>query len=475
MDRLPVKTKIIATVGPACASPQKIAKLISAGVDVFRFNFSHGNHQEHKKVIELIHAYNRKNKTHISVMADLSGPKIRVGEIPDGKRFLKQGERVIFTTNKKQEGDEKIFVNYAHLAKEVKAGERVLLDDGKLELKVISTDRKENITLRVIYGGFLSSRKGVNLPQSKLSVSAMTPKDKTDLKFALAQSANWVALSFVRTAKDILDLKKLIKDNNKTKVIAKIEKPEAVKNIDEIIAVSDAIMVARGDLGVEIPLERVPIIQKLIVQKCAEASKPVIIATQILESMIQNPNATRAEVTDIANAVIDGADALMLSGETSVGKYPVEAVRMMNRVLQHTECLDGIYNRPHRAKESSLTYYSDAVCYNACKLAEEVNAKGIIGLTRSGYTAFMVASYRPKADIYIFTDNPNLLYILNLTWGCRAFFYDRFVGTDETISDIVAILKKNKMVKKNDVLINLASMPMHHQARTNMMKVTIVK
>jgi pyruvate kinase len=279
----------------------------------------------------------------------------------------------------------------------------------------------------------------------------------------------------VRSAADVLRVKRMINDGNKTKVIAKIEKPEAVDNINSIIQVSDAIMVARGDLGVETPLEQVPLVQKHIVKQCAAASKPVIIATQILESMITNPNATRAEATDIANAVIDGADALMLSGETSVGKYPVEAVRTMNKVLQNTERIEGVYNRPHEANPNSPTYLSDAVCYNACTLAKEVKAKAIIGMTRSGYTAFMVASYRPQCEIYLFTDNKNLLYILNLTWGCKAFYYDKFVSTDETISDIVGILRQRKLVRKGDVLINLASMPMQEQARTNMMKVTEVK
>ena len=468
------KAKMIATFGPAISSREIFLEIVKSGVDVIRFNFSHGTYSDHKTGFDMVKSVNKEFGLNIAILADLQGPKIRLGEV-NGSLSLKQNSTVIITDKESLSTKDQLYISYKELHKEVKPRDRILINDGRVELCVLKTENGL-ISARVIYGGVLTSRKGVNLPDSTLTTPALTEKDKKDLDFALKEHANWIALSFVRKAEDIHEMSDIIGHHRSyTKIIAKIEKPEAVKNIDEIIEATDAIMIARGDLGVEIPQEHVPLVQKSIIQKCIEAAKPVIVATQMMESMIDNPVATRAEINDVANAVIDGADAVMLSGETSVGSYPIQVIQTMQRILTNVEKSDLIYDKQLVASPKSETYISDAVCYNACKIAKEVGAKAIVGMTRSGYTAFMISSYRPKAQIFIFTDNEKLLPTLNLFWGVRAFYYNGFGGTDETINDVIEVLKEHKHLKKGELVVNTASMPLTRQGRTNTVKVSKVR
>ena len=470
-------TKIVATVGPACSSYENLLKLVQAGVDVFRLNFSHGTHEDHAKVIEHVDYINEKYNLHISILTDLQGPKLRVGKIKDNALELKPGDKITFTNEECIGTKEKIYMSYKQFAADVKKGEKVLVDDGKLMFEVDSTNKKDTVVLKTLFGGTLSSNKGVNLPNTKISLPSLTEKDKKDLKFILTKpSVNWIALSFVRTAKDIKDLIKLVeKAGHSAKVLAKIEKPEAIENIDKIIKASNAIMVARGDLGIEVPIEQMPYLQKQIILKCRQYARPVIVATQMLDSMINSPIPSRAEVTDVANAVLDGADAVMLSGETSVGKHPVTVIETMNRIIDEAE-KTSVRMREKRPKpnKKSRTFLSDAVCFNAAKTAEDISAKAIVGMTSSGYTAFKVSSFRPNAKIYMFSDRTHMLSTLNLLWGVRCFYYDKFTSTDDTISDVTEILKTATLVNKDEVVVNIGSMPLHKRHRTNMYKVTVV-
>ena len=471
------RTKIIATLGPASSNYEMMKSLVAEGVDIFRLNFSHGDYETHQKNIDLIRQLNTEFGTSISILQDLQGPKIRTGLVKDNGVKIVAGQKLIMTNDHTVEGNsEKIGVSYKALAQDVKPGEIILMDDGNLQVKVLSSNNVDELVTEVIYGGILKSKKGVNMPFSDLSVPALTEKDLRDLEFGLENYVDWIALSFVRTAKEIIDLKRMIAEKGvDARVIAKIEKPEAVANIDEIIAASDAIMVARGDLGVEIIMEEVPLIQKTIVSKCNRASKPVIIATQMMESMIENPRPTRAETNDVANAVMDGADVVMLSAETAAGKYPIETIQSMNKTIQTVEELsDKIYHKFDPIDLNSQTYFNDNVIATACNLARHTNAKGIVGMTRSGYTAFEIAKHRPKANIFIFTDNYYVQTRLNLIWGVRAFYYDKFTTTDETIEDIIKILKNKHLIASGDVLINTASMPIYEQQRTNTIKLSVV-
>lgn len=468
------RTKIIATVGPACNEYSTLLELIKAGVDVFRLNFSHGNYEEHRQVIEHIKKINRAYKLNAGILVDLQGPKIRIGQVRGSTVELKKDQHLKLTSEKQESHEELLYVSYKHLAKDVNPGETILIDDGKITLEVMDTNRIDMVEVKVIHGGYVSSNKGVNMPETSISMPSLTEKDRKDLDFALEHGANWVALSFVRKAEDIKEVREIIDDPNTVKVIAKIEKPEAIENIDSIIEASDAVMVARGDLGVEVPIDRMPMIQKSIVRKCIAAAKPVIIATQIMESMISSPMPTRAEVSDVANAMIDGADALMLSGETSVGKFPIKVIETIVRIMHQVEKQESIYHKNLPPDENSKTFLSDAVCYNASRISEDLEARAIVGHTRSGYTAFMLSSFRPHAKIYIFTDNEALLNILSLCWGVKAFYYDKFVSTDDTIKDVIEILKVNNHIEEGDVVINTGSMPLEVQGRTNMLKVTKV-
>jgi pyruvate kinase len=470
------RTKIIATIGPASSSEKTLEELLIAGVDVFRLNSSHGTYAEFSRVISDVRKLNQKHNQNAAVLVDLQGPKIRVGEIKSGSVELEIGEQIILTTDDTSGTKERIHINYDRFPNDVKAGENILIDDGKIQLTVVETDSEKNVRTVVVNGGTLLPRKGVNLPNTKVSLPSLTEKDLEDLNFALEQNVDWIGLSFVRTAQDIHILKEIItKKGNFTKVVAKIEKPEALNDIDNIIRESDAVMVARGDLGVEMPMEEVPLIQKMLVKKCLAASRPVIIATQMMESMITNFSPTRAEVNDVANSVIDGADAVMLSGETSVGKFPVKAVEYMQNIIATVEKKNYQYDRLHQPDPDSPTFISDSACYNACVMASQVGAKVIAGMTRSGYTAFRVTSQRPSSSVIIFTDNLPLLTVLSLVWGVRGFYYDRYVSTDETISDIQKILKEKKILQENDILVNIASIPLSERGTANMVKLSRVK
>ncbi len=470
------KTKIVATIGPASSTYEVLKNMILAGVDVCRLNLSHGDEGLQKNVIETIRKINKEINTTVSILVDLQGPKIRIGEVENNLIVLENDSEVVFSTKECLGNKNRLSINYIQFPSDVAIGDNILLDDGKIVLNVIGTNCKDEVKARVESGGNLSSRKGVNLPKTKVSLPSLTQKDLQDLKFALNQDVDWIGLSFVRSANDIIDLKKRIAQaGKKCRVIAKIEKPEALEEIDHIINETDALMVARGDLGVELPMEEVPLIQKMLVNKCIEASKPVIIATQMMESMITNYTPTRAEVNDVANSVIDGADAVMLSGETSVGLYPVRVVEKMRTIITKIEAHGYRYNRFHLPEVRSDTFISDSVCYNACVMASQVGARAIVGITRSGYTAYKVSSQRPNTDILIFTDMPSMLNVLNLVWGVRVFYYKGSVSTDETILELQKILKEKGFVNTDDIIINLASVPLDEQGRTNMIKLGRVK
>ncbi|HTJ48288.1 MAG TPA: pyruvate kinase [Cyclobacteriaceae bacterium] len=468
------KTKIVATVGPASNSKEMLTALVKEGVDVFRLNFSHGSHEDHKKVVNNIREVNKELGSTVSILLDLQGPKIRIQEVEPGVVIEKGDELII--TQKELIGNGKIVsTSYKELPRDVKKGDVILVDDGKIELKVKEVRDIEVVT-EVVYGGPLKSRKGINLPFTKVSAPSLTEKDEKDLLFGLENGVDWIALSFVRKAFDIQSLRAIIDQHKSTsRIVAKIEKPEALSNIDEIIACTDAVMVARGDLGVEIWLEEVPMVQKMLVEKCNKAGKPVIVATQMMESMIENPRPTRAETNDVANAVMDGADAVMLSAETAAGKYPIEVIRSMVRTIASVEKNPLMYFRFRDVDTNSPIYINDSLVLAATKLAKDVGAKAIVGMTASGYTAFKSSSHRPNANIFVFTGNKALINQINLVWGSRAYLYDKSNSTDETIADVEAILKKEGHVKTGDIFVFLASMPIHERARTNTLKINIVK
>ncbi|UEG49167.1 pyruvate kinase [Ferruginibacter lapsinanis] len=472
------RTKIVATVGPACSSYDKLLELVKAGVNVFRLNFSHGGYDGKIEVINWIRQINKTEPYNIAILGDLQGPKLRVGDLEDGKIELVPGNTFIFTTEKIIGTKEKIYVSYPMLSSDVKVGERIFLDDGKMEVKVQEILNDKEVKVSVTLGGTLTPKKGVNLPDSALSMPSLTEKDKEDLDFIIDQNLDWVALSFVRKAIDIIDLKKRIKEkDSKIKVIAKIEMPEALKNIRDIIVESDGIMVARGDLGVEVPIEQVPLIQKDLIQKCMHRAKPVIVATQMMESMLDRTKPNRSEVTDVANAVLEGADAVMLSAETAMGSYPTLVVETMSKIILEVE--RNVYNydrddiltpQPH-----SPSFLSDALCYSACKLAKDLQANALIGMTQSGYTAFMLSSYRPKSPLYIFSKERTLINQLSLSWGVRAIFYAEEVSLDDIFFDQINILKERGFLKKDDTVVNTGSTPIEMHLPTNMLKVTKVE
>jgi len=472
-------TKIVATIGPASRSPEQLMALVEAGVDVFRLNFSHGTHEDHLEVIQRIEAINCEYHLHIGILADLQGPKLRVGKIENDALILEPGDIITLVNQEVIGTRERIYMSYEQFAEDCDVGERILMDDGKLEFEVIETNKTDTVRLRCLHGGVLSSNKGVNLPDTNIKLPSLTEKDLRDLDFILSQPAiNWVALSFVRTPKDVEELRRLIEARgHRAKVMAKIEKPEAVRNIRGIVKAANGIMIARGDLAIEMPMERLPILQKEIIQLCMQFSRPVVVATQMMDSMIKNPSPTRAEITDVANAVLDGADAVMLSGETAVGVHPVLVVRAMTRIIEEAErhYWPQIEVRRPKAVTHASTFQNDVICFNACRVAEEIGAQGIVGLTVSGYSAFKMSSYRPKSRIYIFSDRHHILKTLNLLWGVQCFYYDRDTSTDETIQDCNEILKNASIVKTGDVLINTASMPLQKRARTNMLKVSVVE
>ncbi|MBD0284396.1 MAG: pyruvate kinase [Flavisolibacter sp.] len=471
------RTKIVATVGPACDSYEKLLELVKAGVNIFRLNFSHGGHEDKAKIIDHIRQINKTEPYNIAILGDLQGPKLRVGDMEGGGIEVNPGDILTFTNERVVGNKNRIYVSYPNLHNDVKVGNKILIDDGKLEVQVKNIMDSNDVQVEVTMGGLLSSKKGVNLPDTKISLPALTEKDLKDLDFIIDQQLDWVALSFVRSVKDIIILRNKLHDRkSKTKIIAKIEKPEAMNNIRDIIVESDGIMIARGDLGVELPVEQIPLIQRQIILKCLHRAKPVIVATQMMESMIERSKPNRSEITDVANAVLEGADAVMLSGETATGKHPALVVETMRKIIIEVERTDYHYNlgevlqpQPH-----SPSFLSDAICYNACNMAKDVQADALIGMTQSGYTAFMLSSYRPKAPLYIFTKERSLVNQLSLSWGVRAFYYAEEESLDNIIFDQIAILKERGFLKSGDVVVNTGSTPVHLHLPTNMVKVTKV-
>jgi pyruvate kinase len=469
------KTKIIATVGPACNTYEGLLALVQAGVDVFRLNFSHGTHEDHAKVIDLINRLNEDFPFNIAILADLQGPKLRIGEIENNEAQLTEGELITFTSVKCIGTKTKVYLSYPNFHQDVKIGEKILIDDGKIEVRITNIHPNNDVTAMVTTAGILSSKKGINLPETKVSLPAITEKDLMDIDFIIHQNIDWVALSFVRSPDDVVSLKKILKEKGSdAKIIAKIEKPEAIEHIREIILASDAIMVARGDLGVELPVEQIPMIQKNIIRKCIHRAKPVIIATQMMESMIDRVKPNRSEITDVANAVLEGADAVMLSGETATGNHPALVVQTMSNIIAEVEKEEIIYNRNLTPQAHSPSFLSDALCYNACKMAEDVHANAIIGMTQSGYTGFMLSSFRPRAPLYIFTKIKSLINQLSLSWGVQAFYYDKENSLDEIIHDQIAIMKQKGMLHAGDVVINTGSTPVKEHLPTNVIKITKV-
>lgn len=469
------KTKTIATVGPKSSSYESLHALMEAGVDVFRLNFSHGSHSELLQVIQHIEKLNKEYKNHIGILADLQGPKLRIGEVENGGIKLEKGDIIKFVNREIIGTAAAVYMGYKDFSRDVEVGERILVDDGKIILEVLDIVENGTVNLKVIYGGILKSNKGVNLPDTDISLPSLTEKDYVDLEFILTQKVHWIALSFVRKPEDLQRLDAILKENNHpAKIIAKIEKPEAVDNIDEIIKNCNAVMVARGDLGVEVPMEKLPSIQKMIIKKCINRARPVIVATQMMESMITDPSPTRAEITDVANAVLDGTDAVMLSAETSIGRHPVRVVEAMNKIITESEKALELKKRPTPSPRSS-TFLSDVVCLNAAQTAEDVNASAIVGMTYSGYTAFKISSYRPNVPIFIFSSNQAILSTLNLVWGVKCFYYDKFTSTDETHYDVNNILINKGYIETGDVVVNTGSMPIGQKLRTNMLKVSIVE
>ncbi|MEY5049106.1 MAG: hypothetical protein RLZZ175_2465 [Bacteroidota bacterium] len=476
MSTLLKKTKIVATVGPASNNPETLLELVKAGVNIFRLNFSHGSHEDHLKVINFVREINEKHNTNISLLQDLQGPKIRTGEVENNGVPIVAGNKLIITTEKLIGNSERIYTSYTAMPRDVKAGDQILIDDGNLELKVISTDGVKEIVTEVVYGGILKSKKGINLPNTDVSAPSLTEKDKEDLIFGIQNKVDWIALSFVRRAEDIDDIKNIIAEHKSdAKVVAKIEKPEALANIDGIIKATDAVMVARGDLGVEIPMADVPVAQKMLIKKCNIAAKPVIVATQMMESMITNPRPTRAEASDVANAVMDGADAVMLSAETASGMYPLQTIQAMVSIIQNIEANVNIYNKEYELNPTSKTFHNESVITTACRLAADTDAKAIIGMSKSGYTAFKVSSVRPESNIFIFTDNKALVNTLNLSWGVTAFYQENFKTTDETLAQINKTLINGGYLKKGDLVVNTGTMPVDEKRLTNMIKLSIVE
>ncbi|RQO30760.1 pyruvate kinase [Taibaiella sp. KBW10] len=469
------KTKIVATVGPASDTYDKLLGLVEAGVNVFRLNFSHGAYEKHKEVIDNIRKINNDFPFNVAILADLQGPKLRIGEMENDGVFFDEGDIITFTNEKCIGNKEQVYMSYTDFSKDVKVGETVLLDDGKIETKVLEILPNGKVKASVINAGVLSSKKGVNLPDTAVSIPSLTEKDLRDLDFIIEQGIDWVGLSFVRKPEDIKNLRALIAaKNSNAKIIAKIEKPEALEHLRDIIIASDAVMVARGDLGVELPLERIPNIQKDIVRKCIHRAKPVIIATQMMESMMDRTRPNRSEITDVANAVLEGADAVMLSGETAMGQHPALVVKTMSNIIVETEKQETVYNRNLTPQKHSPSFLSDALCYNACKIAEDINANALIGMTQSGYTGFMLSSFRPHAPLFVFTKTQSLVNQLSLSWGVNAFFYNNEEGLDDIIFEQIDFLREKGLLQENDVVVNTGSTPVSSHLPTNMLKITKV-
>jgi pyruvate kinase len=469
-------TKIVATIGPSSYDKTILKEMFASGLNVARINFSHSNHEQAKQIFEWVQELNREEDRNVAVLGDLQGPKLRLGEVK-ADQILKRGQELTITTEECIGDSSRIYITYPDFPKDVKIGDRIMLDDGKLILRAEATNMLNEVKAKVIQGGALKSKKGVNLPNTKISLPCLTPKDLADLDFALKIGVEWLGLSFVRNVEDVIELQNIIsKNNSHARVIAKIEKPEAIRQIDEIIKQSDAVMVARGDLGVEVPMERVPNLQKMITRKCIKYSTPVIIATQMMESMMDSLSPSRSDVNDVANAVHDRVDGVMLSGETSVGKHPIRVIKTMNKVVKNVEnYADLTMEEFPPIDKKDGRFVSDTICYNACKIAEQVGAKSVMTMTHSGYNAFKIASFRPPSKICIFTSNRKIMNTLSLLWGVRGYYYNDFVSTDDTIADIKNIIKQKEVVQEGDFVVNIASMPITQKGMTNMMKLSRIE
>lgn len=467
------RTKIVATLGPACDSKEIIEQMMESGVNVFRINFSHAEYTEAERRIKIIREINEQRDFHVAILADLQGPKLRVGKMVKNV-VLEAGDSFTFTTEKCEGSKEKAYMTYKNFPKDVEIGEHILVDDGKLLFEVTATDRDTNVSTKILRGGPLKSKKGVNLPNTKISLPALTKKDKKDVHFAIKMQVDWIALSFVRTPEDLIELHDLIKEHSayKIPIVAKIEKPEAVANIDKITPHCDALMAARGDLGVEVPMEEVPLIQKRLVLKAKKAHIPIIIATQMMETMITNQVPTRAEVNDVANSIMDGADAVMLSGETSVGEFPIEVIQQMRKIIESVENSPLISVPEEYIQCLNERFISKTICHQAALMANSINAEVITTLTDSGYTAFQISSWRPKSNILVFSSNRRILAMLNLLWGVKGVYYDKFVSTDQTIEDINNLANERGYLKNGDYAINITSMPVKERGMSNTMRIT---
>ena len=467
------KTKIVATLGPACDSVEIMEEMMTVGVNVFRINFSHANYENVAEKVKQIREINKRKGYNVAILADLQGPKLRVGVMADKVKLVK-GDQFIFTTEKCEGTKEKAFMTYQNFPRDVQVGEQILVDDGKLLFKVIKTDGDKEVLTEVLRGGKLKSKKGVNLPNTNISLPALTEKDIKDAIFAISLEVDWMALSFVRHAEDLIELRELIKKHSpyKIPIIAKIEKPEAVAKIKQITPFCDGLMVARGDLGVEVEMEKVPLIQKKLVLAAKQARIPVIIATQMMETMITSQVPTRAEVNDVANSIMDGADAVMLSGETSVGEFPIEVIKKIRLIIENVEN-SPLINSPDSSIQSvNNRFISKTICHQAALMADEVGATVITTLTNSGYTAFQISAWRPKTHILAFSSNRRILAMLNLLWGVKAHYYDRLVSTDDTIEDINLIAKEKGYAEDGDYVINLTSMPVQSKGMVNTMRIS---
>ena len=465
------RTKIVATLGPASSEPSVLEAMLRAGVNVFRVNFSHGSHEQHRGTIRTIREILERTGLHAAILADLQGPKLRVGVVEEGA-VVEPGDRVVFTNEKCDGTKERVYMTYAQFPKDVNPGETILLDDGKLMMRVLSTNRQDEVVTEVVQGGPLKSKKGVNLPNTRVSLPCLTEKDLADLDVAMDENVDWIGLSFVRNAQDIKELRTILdKNGSNAGIIAEIEKPEAVSDIERILDATDGVMVARGDLGVEVPMESVPLIQKMIVAKAVERAKPVIVATQMMESMIDSMTPSRAEVNDVANAVLDGADAVMLSGETSVGQYPVEVVTAMAKIVAAAETSGVNHIKERKPKKGDDRFVNNAICFQAAKMANLVEAKAICTMTFSGYSAQLISSFRPKSNIYAFTSNRAILNKVSLYWGVCGYYYDGLESTDQTMMDITKQLRNDALVEDGDFIIQLASMPILKKGTTNTMRI----
>ena len=468
------KTKIVATLGPACSTKEVIKNMIDAGVNVFRVNFSHADYADVKEKIDIIRGLNDEFGYTTAILGDLQGPKLRVGIMKEDV-FVNPGDLITFQTYEDVAGTaDRVYMNYKEFPKDVKPGEKILLDDGKLMFEAIETNGSTEVLCKVIQGGPLKSKKGVNLPNTKISLPALTKKDIADALFAIEQKVDWIALSFVKTKQDLQDLQELIAKNSEYKIpiIAKIEMPEALVNIDKIIAYCDALMVARGDLGVELPAHEVPLVQKDLIRRAKTARIPVIVATQMMETMITSLTPTRAEVNDVANSVMDGADAVMLSGETSVGNYPVQVIEQMTKIIEAVEDSPLIHVPQNTPQIRTNRFITKTICHHAATMANVINAKAICTLTNSGYTAFQISAWRPAAHILVFTSNKRILTQLNLLWGVKSYFYDKSASTDQTVTDVNEIARQKGYVEKGDFLINLAAMPIIDKGMVNTLRVS---